>query len=480
MLGMHPGGCILKQGLSSFLNLFLYALFTLLLPSFASLTAAIQTNLLPVEILHDFQEPGDQGEYVYDRVIEGTDGYLYGTALNGGHDDAGLIFKVTKDGTDFSVIHYFDKTTTNGLSPWGGVTEATDGRLYGTTRHGGLNDAGIIFSLQKDGTDFSILLNLSTNQNDAPFPMNNLLEAKNGRLYGRTIGNDSAGGSAIFSLQKNGSDLQILHRFDSTLGDFSEPYGGLIEGSDGFIYGAYPETGPENDGLVFRIGNDGSNYEVLHDFRSSQKDGIVPSGGLYESTEGYLYGVTVGGGIKDFGVLFRLNHDGSNYQILHHFIPDDTAGYTPINPPIEGPGGLLYGTTYFGGIDDTGTIYSVHKDGTGLTFLHQFPDSGPWGPYAPLIKGTDGALYGGNFTGGGVSYGAVFRIKPAALTFTPGLDGARLRLEGFVGGKYELMSSHVLPAQWQSEGTVTNTTGLLDFRIPILKTNTFFRAQISD
>jgi uncharacterized repeat protein (TIGR03803 family) len=445
------------------------------------LKAATLTNHLQVEILHDFQEPGDLGEYVYDRVIEGSDRQLYGTVVNGGHDDAGLVFKMAKDGAGFLVLHYFSRSTTNGLSPWGGVTESTDGRLYGTTRHGGLNDAGIIFSLQKDGSDFSILLNFTTNDTDVPFPLNNLIEGTDGRLYGRSLGNGPGRGSAIFSVQKNGSDLQILHRFDSTLGDFSEPYGGLLEGSDGLIYGAYPETGLQDDGLVFSIHKDGSNYQVLHQFDRAQKDGRAPEGSVYESSEGFLYGVTQGGGLQDFGVLFRLNRDGSNYRILHHFIPDDSAGYTPINPPIEGPGGLLYGATYFGGVDDTGTLYSIHKDGTGLTFLHEFPDSGPWGPYAPLVKGRDGALYGALFNGGGVSYGAVFRLKPFALALHVIPDLAVLRLEGFVGHIYNVMSSHLFPAQWKDFTTETNTNGVIEVSLPItMRTNTVFQAQISE
>src|SRR3954464_8967849 len=100
------GGVRLQR--ASFLILFFHGLFLL--------KAATLTNHLQVEILHDFQEPGDLGEYVYDRVIEGSDRQLYGTVVNGGHDDAGLVFKMAKDGAGFLVLHYFSRSTTNGLS----------------------------------------------------------------------------------------------------------------------------------------------------------------------------------------------------------------------------------------------------------------------------------------------------------------------------------------------------------------------------
>src|SRR5688572_4980879 len=80
--------------------------------------------------------PAD-AEYLFDSVIEGSDGRIYGSAVNGGSDDGGVVFRMNKDGSDYQILHAFTVSTNDGLSPWGKVIEASDGMLYGATRAGG-------------------------------------------------------------------------------------------------------------------------------------------------------------------------------------------------------------------------------------------------------------------------------------------------------------------------------------------------------
>jgi uncharacterized repeat protein (TIGR03803 family) len=98
-------------------------------------------------------------------------------------------------------------------------------------------------------------------------------------------------------------------------------------------------------GTVFRLNKDGSGYAVLHGFRSSTNryDGYYPRCGLLEGSDGALYGTTEWGGSDDDGVVFKLSKDGSNYRVLHNFgsIPDD--GEYPTAALTEGSDGILYG-----------------------------------------------------------------------------------------------------------------------------------------
>ena len=104
---------------------------------FADATEVRATDSVGYEQLHAFYRSAGDGENLYDSVIEGKDGRLYGTTLNGGPEDGGLVFALNKDGSGYTVLHNFGHGATNGLSPWGTVIQGSDDRLYGATRHGG-------------------------------------------------------------------------------------------------------------------------------------------------------------------------------------------------------------------------------------------------------------------------------------------------------------------------------------------------------
>src|SRR5688572_18953608 len=206
--------------------------------------------------------------------------------------------------------------------------------------------------------------------------MNSAIEGSDGRLYGRTISGGANNGSAIFGMNRQGTDYLVLHSFNSTLPDFEDSYSGLIEGSDGMLYGTTFEDGAFNGGSVFRLNKNGTGFQTLHDFEATATDGGFPYGSVTESSDGVLYGTTSEGGPDDYGTLYRVNRDGTGYSVLRYFTPDDNQGYLPVAPPVEGPGGLLYGTTYFGGFGDVGTIYRTRNDGSGFTFLYEFQVDG--------------------------------------------------------------------------------------------------------
>src|SRR6185436_12307541 len=97
------------------------------------------------------------------ELIQGTDGTLYGTALEGGGGSGGTVYKLNQDGTDFAVLKNLSTTgdiAETGGYPYSGVIQGTDGALYGTTNQGGSWDGGTVFKLNQDGTGHSVLRNL--------------------------------------------------------------------------------------------------------------------------------------------------------------------------------------------------------------------------------------------------------------------------------------------------------------------------------
>src|SRR6185369_1972021 len=90
-------------------------------------------------------------------LIEGTNGVLYGTCQGGGTNNVGLVFKLNKDGTDYMVLKQFRQTGGGGANPIGALVEGNDGLLYGVTGGGGSSNAGQVFKLNKDGSGFTVL-----------------------------------------------------------------------------------------------------------------------------------------------------------------------------------------------------------------------------------------------------------------------------------------------------------------------------------
>lgn len=448
---------------------------------FADLGRVMAQPYVGYESLHVSLGGDADAEYLFDGVIEGSDGRIYGTAVNGGTEDGGVVFVMNRDGSDYAILHAFTVSTNDGLSPWGKVIEGNDGILYGATRAGGANDAGTVFRLNKSGTGFSIVRSFTTNANEGAFPLNSVIEGRDGRLYGRTCSGGTNDGNSIFRLNKDGSDYRLLHSFKANLRYDTDSYSGLLEGSDGWLYGTAYEDGATGEGSVFRIDQDGANFQTLHDFERTASDGGFPFGCVYESADGALYGTTSAGGPDDYGTLYRLNRDGSGYQVLRYFVSTSNEGYLPVAPPVEGPGGLLYGSTYFGGADDGGTLYVIGKDGSGFRFLREFWYDGVTGtnPNGPFLRAGDGALYGTTFTGGGAVYATVFRIKPFALRAQRNVEtGITIHLDGFASQTYALDATANFTAAWTNVATMTNVTGTVSWTDSISSTNRYYRGRV--
>ncbi|MGH9364816.1 MAG: choice-of-anchor tandem repeat GloVer-containing protein, partial [Thermoanaerobaculia bacterium] len=171
-------------------------------------------------------------------------------------------------------------------------------------------------------------------------------------------------------------------------------------------------------GTIFKINTSGSTFTTLHSFAGS--DGTLPWAGLIQATDGNLYGTTLFGGASNHGTIFKIDTSGTLFATLHSFTSTDGAG--PYGGLIQGTDGNLYGTTAGGGASGYGTIFKIDTSGTTFTTLHSFAGSDGANPYAGLLQATDGNLYGTASAGGSGEGGVVFRISACYFNDVPSTD----------------------------------------------------------
>lgn len=206
--------------------------------------------------------------------------------------------------------------------------------------------------------------------------------------------------------------------------DGSQPFYGVINDSQGRLYGATNSGGAYGAGIVFRLtrpasGKGSWTEEILHSFTGS--DGSVPQGRLLLGSDGSVYGVTGEGGTENLGTIYKLaNQPGWPIQVLHSF--NEEQGGSPRAGLAFGADGLLYGTTgvtYYGHsyADTAGTDFSISPLGDTVEYqvIHVFGKpgdvAGPNGlsPVPPVYF--DGFL--GSAQGGGTSQftGDIYGLK---------------------------------------------------------------------
>jgi uncharacterized repeat protein (TIGR03803 family) len=213
---------------------------------------------------------------------------------------------------------------------------------------------------------------------------------------------------------------QVLKNFSGSDGE--GPCGGLVL-SGSTLYGTTVSGGsPGNYGVVFKVNTDGSGYAVLKNFTGG--DGAYPEASLVLAGS-TVYGTTEGGGSSGAGVVFRMNTDGSGYMVLKNITESD--GGNPFAGLVLG-GSTLYGTTSYAGVGN-GVVFKVNTDGSGYAVLKNFTggSDGGW-PFGGLVL-AGSSLYGTAYRGGSWDDGVVFKVNTdgsgyAVLkNFTGGSDG---------------------------------------------------------
>lgn len=338
--------------------------------------------------------------------IKANDGRLYGNFRAGGTTNNGAIVRLESDGSGMAVIHNYNSLTG---SPTGNIMQASNSDLYGVTPYGG-DGGGTIFKLKLDGSGFTTLHVL--NPIDGNNPVGGLTEASNGKLYGLTSSGGFFSYGTIFNIDKDGSNFNVIFRFDNNdpIKSGYIPQGDLVQGTDGYLYGTLSSGGDQEKGVLFKILPDGSNFAKIVVFDGTTK-GSNPIASLLMGSNGKIYGSTYTGGANNQGCLFAVDNDGSNFTRLFD-LNGATTGGNPLCKLIEGSDGLLYGMTSIGGTNNLGTIFKIAKDGTGFQKMADFNSSAAQPLYGPLVESQPGKFFGMTSSGGASNGGTIFSIIP--------------------------------------------------------------------
>lgn len=322
-------------------------------------------------------------------------------------------------GTTFMTLHSF--TGTDGNKSFAGLVQGKNGNLYGTTYFGGAKNGGEVFQITTAGKLTTLHSFCSTNGcADGEYSYAVPVQGADGNFYGTTYLGGSKGDGTVFKMSPSGA-LKTLHNFVGA--DGSQPLAGLAAGGDGNFYGTTNLGGSHNSGSVFKITPTGQ-FTILHSFcsKTACADGQNPYAGLIQATDGNLYGTTLAGGSHGDGTVFKITKGGT-FSTLYSFCSQSgcTDGEFPQTGLVQASNGNLYGTTILGGAYGSGTIFEITLGGALATLYNACPQSGcPDGNYlyAGLIQAKDGNLYGIMQVGGAHGSGTIFKITVSGTLTT--------------------------------------------------------------
>lgn len=218
--------------------------------------------------LFDFNY-ASSGGYPHGSLVQAGNGKLYGMTQGGGSGGYGTIFSFDPTANTFTKL--FDFNGTNGGIPYGSLVQAANGKLYGMTYQGGANDFGTLFSFDPT-TNVQVKL-VDFNAVNGAYPVANLIQASNGKLYGMTYGGGSSDYGVIFSFDPAANTFIKLFDFDNTRGAY--PFGSLDQASDGKLYGMTYGGGSNNKGVVFSYDITSALFAKLQDFNGT--NGAIPN-----------------------------------------------------------------------------------------------------------------------------------------------------------------------------------------------------------
>lgn len=353
--------------------------------------AAAQTE----KVLHNFNYLGPVKDAAspYGGVVVDASGNLYGMTNGGGTGlctiyggfvvGCGTVFELspkTGGGWSYKILHNFSNTGEDGYSPLGALTLDASGNLYGTTVYGGTGGCsnifsdtgcGIVFELSPragGGWTYKIIHSFRATAPDGNYPEGNVTIDSAGNLYGTTFGGGAHGYGTVFAFKPNaggGWTESIAHSFNDdgvdgyysskeTLGFILYTGATLAVDSLGHLYGVTDWGGANDYGAVFELTpstGGGWTEAVVHNF--DYLDGANPAGGLTRDGAGNLYGTTVYGGYQNTGSVFELTPGGTWTFTQLHYFTCCTDGDAPQGGVVLDSSGNLYGTTVWGGTGDS-------------------------------------------------------------------------------------------------------------------------------
>ena len=330
-----------------------------------------------------FTEASNGGIYGF------TDGIIYG---EGAICEFNLISKSL-------VNNLYLNRSPNGRIPVGGLAQADNGKLYGVTSEGGAYNYGALY--EYDLSSNTITTKQDFNGNNGLYPIGNILIANN-KIYGVTQYDSTDWLGAIYEYDIVNETMIALHHFtNSTEG--KTPRGKLLLADNGKLYGTTYDGGANNLGILYEYDLQSGVFTKILDFESSI--GSRPAGGLIQTPDGKIYGLTANGGTSNRGVLFEFIPSTGAYTVKITFSHFEY----PFGRLTLASDGSLYACTKDGGdYNYHGGIFKYIPSTNEYIELHSFSGADGSEPIGTLIEATNGKLYGMTNSGGDFDFGVLY------------------------------------------------------------------------
>ncbi|MEO6901988.1 MAG: choice-of-anchor tandem repeat GloVer-containing protein [Bacteroidia bacterium] len=359
------------------------------------------------------------GDFPVSNLLQASDGKLYGmTASCCVFDAFGILFQYDPVTGEYAKKFNFNDSI-NGSNPYGSLIQASDGKIYGVTAKGGVNNEGVIFQ-------YDLATSVLTKKydfdgtNSGGKSESTLMQATNGKLYGMTVTGGANDYGVIFEYDITTFTYTKLFEFDGKEKG-GNPHGSLIQAKNNKLYGMTSEGGAEGLGLLFEYDLATSTYTKKIDFMGVS-NGAVPLGSLLQAKDEQLYGLTSSGGTNNIGTLFQYNITTSAFAVKVNF-NDVISGNGPQSALIQATDGKLYGTAENGGTDGFGVLFQYDP----ITFSYSKKvdfknDLEGKLPLGALIQATNGNLYGMAYDGGKSSAGVLYQLNISTFTYKKEFD----------------------------------------------------------
>ena len=384
-------------------------------------TAAWAANT--TKLIYSFGGDAD-GEYTDTELVRDSAGNLYGTSVRGGTFGGGTVFEVTPAGVH-TVLYNFTGGSDGG-EPYKGVTLDSAGNLYGTAVTGGggacEGGCGVVFKLSKSGSTWSQTVIHTFNGSDGSGPGSPVAIDKHGIVYGTTPTGGSFGIGVVYQLRPNGSDyaFRIIHTFTGGNDGGGGSAGRMVIDKNGNLFGVCTVGGANGFGTVFQLSPVQGQWHLttLYAFKDSP-DGALPYGSVVFDKAGNIFGTTYYAGANDLGTVYTLQHKNGGWTeaVLYSF-KGGTDGANPISSLVADAAGNFYGTTSEAGAASCGcgVIFKMTKGTNGKwteSVAYRFPGTPqPGFAYNGMIGDSAGNFYGASVHGGSANEGAIYKFTP--------------------------------------------------------------------
>ena len=399
------------------------------LPAFITACVMLLTaaSASTTKVIYNFAG-GKDGEYLDTDLVMDSAGNIYGTSVQGGDFGGGTVFELSPSGSGWThTVLYSFTGGADGAEPYKGVTLDSQGNLYGTAVTGGSGSCdggcGVVYKLTNSGGSWTqTVIHSFTGGNDGSGPGSGLTFDPRGNLYGMTPTGGAYNFGVVYQLkpQTNGTwKLNVIHAFTGGDDGSSGSAGRFILDHAGNLYGVATVGGAYGFGVAFELmrSQTGWNLIPLYAFKD-QPDGALPYGGLIFDKAGNLYGTTYYAGAHDVGTVYKLTHsNGAWTETVLYSFKGGTDGSSPIGAVVSDNAGNLYGTTSDGGTGCAcGVIFKLAHNANG-TWTESVPYRFTGAPnagfaYNGMVVDPAGSFYGATVHGGPTNDGTIYKFTP--------------------------------------------------------------------